>query len=406
MNVLKLCVAIVSLFTIVSCSNEDFDNLSVADGIPKTKSIGNTVDLSSVAQLLTLAEIDKTVMDEVKLGVERSRKYGLDEEYRFTDMLKPSLSKMQRSSESSLLLQKMNAVLNKKQVKMKSEISSSDFFNYLSDNDIQIYWPFADNWNGHTLPIILSATDNNDWACKSVLTKEGVMETDTVKLTREFLKNNTVWLISINDTPYDELPDFDNGEYVNKDGVFFYSEIAKEWLNRENNTLRSSTRSGYSPGNAVYIGSINSLNYHDGGLAGGPEFDFIWCHIGMPFPPDQNPMPLVNRYRINVSTSEVGSAKQIDLCIQPNWTTSQITNALIVIEKDGGKDKKGHVSLSYNHWGKILSVDVSYKYERRDDFVFEQTFNRSDIFGDNNKTAEGTWKQYNGDQFWVNLPTK
>lgn len=128
---------------------------------------------------------------------------------------------------------------------------------------------------------------------------------------------------------------------------------------------------GYVPGNAVYIGSINSKNNHDGGLAGGPEFDFIWYHAGMPIS-GTDPIPFVNRYRINVSTSDVGSAKQIDLCIQPNWTTQEITNALIVIEKDGGKDKNGHVSLSYNYWGKILPVDVSYKYEKRDDFVFEK----------------------------------
>ena len=149
MNVFKLCVAAVFCFMVASCSNEDLENVSVPDGMPRTKSVENTVELSTVAQLLASIEIDQAVMNEVKAGVERSRKYGLDEEYRFTDMLKPSLSKIQRSSESSVLLQKMADVFNAQQEQLKLGVSSFDFFNCLSDNDIQIYWPFSEKWDGY-----------------------------------------------------------------------------------------------------------------------------------------------------------------------------------------------------------------------------------------------------------------
>lgn len=407
MNVIKMCVATAFCFLMASCSNDDLENASLPDVMSKTKSAENTVELSTVAQLLASIEIDQSVMNEVKAGVQRSRKYGLDEEYRFTDMLKPSLSKIQRSSVSSLLLQKMTDALNVKQEQLKSGISTSDFLNYLSDNDIQIYWPYSKNWDGKTKPVITYLQeDDKNYRVGYLLNEESHI--DTINLDKEFVKNNPVWIINRNNTPYNELPDFENGEYVNKDGVFFYSEVAKQWLNKINSEARSLSVNvpGEVPGNAVYIGSINSISNHDGALADGPEFDFIWCHQGVPISLSQSPSPLVNRYRINMSEEEVGSAKQIDLCIQPNWTTQQTTNALIVIEKDGGKDKKGNVTLSYDYWGKELSTVVSYKYERRDDFVFEKIFKREDIFSDKNKTAEGTWKQYNGDQFWVNLPTK
>ena len=51
MNVFKLCVAIVSLFTVVSCSNEDLENVLGPDQNPNTKSVGSIVDNSVVAQL-------------------------------------------------------------------------------------------------------------------------------------------------------------------------------------------------------------------------------------------------------------------------------------------------------------------------------------------------------------------
>ena len=94
MNVFKLCVAIVSLFTVVSCSNEDLENVLGPDQNPNTKSVGSIVDNSVVAQLLVSVEIDRAIMNEVKMGIDRSVNYGLDEEFRFTDMLSPSNSKL------------------------------------------------------------------------------------------------------------------------------------------------------------------------------------------------------------------------------------------------------------------------------------------------------------------------
>lgn len=407
MNVLKLCVAMVFLFTVVSCSNEDLGNVSVPVQNPKTKSLENVVDLSQVAQLIASMDLNQTLMGEVKGGIDRSLFYGLDEEYRFADMLQPASSKLLRTVSKSLFVGEFEKVLSSYSSMRNSDVDVLEILNYLSENDIQIYWPYSKNWDGKTKPVITYLQeDDKNYRVGYLLNEESHI--DTINLDKEFVKNNPVWIINRNNTPYDELPDFENGEYVNKDGVFFYSEVAKQWLNKINSEARSLSVNvpGEVPGNAVYIGSINSISNHDGALADGPEFDFIWCHQGVPISLSQSPSPLVNRYRINMSEEEVGSAKQIDLCIQPNWTTQQTTNALIVIEKDGGKDKKGNVTLSYDYWGKELSTVVSYKYERRDDFVFEKIFKREDIFSDKNKTAEGTWKQYNGDQFWVNLPTK
>lgn len=396
MNVIKMCVATAFCFLMASCSNEDLEKASLPDVMSKTKSIDNTVELSTVAQLLASIEIDQSVMNEVKAGVERSRKYGLDEEYRFTDMLKPSLSKIQRSSVSSLLLQKMTDALNVKQEQLKSGISTSDFLNYLSDNDIQIYWPFSDKWDGYSLPILLSATDNNDWVCKPVLTKNGFIEMDTVKLTREFVKNNTVWIISMNETPYDELPDFENGEYVNRNGVFFYSEIANEWLNR----MQKQTKLNGRP---VHIGEV-TVSERDG-IGGGPEIYFMWGHAG-----GGEGLPVqgfINTYRLNIPNKELDLTKQINLNIQPSWTTNQKTNALIILEKDGGKDKKTTRNLTYINpiSQQEVSVPITFKYERRDEWLYDEIINRSDIFSSANKGSDGTYRQYHGSGIYFTLPT-
>ncbi|MFV0585396.1 MAG: hypothetical protein ACK5N4_25550 [Parabacteroides gordonii] len=395
MNVFKLCVAAVFCFMVASCSNEDLENVSVPDGMPRTKSVENTVELSTVAQLLASIEIDQAVMNEVKAGVERSRKYGLDEEYRFTDMLKPSLSKIQRSSESSVLLQKMADVFNAQQEQLKLGVSSFDFFNCLSDNDIQIYWPFSEKWDGYTQPILLYATDDNNRACK-IHIEGGIIDVDTISTTREFMKNNTVWIISINETSYDELPDFENGEYVNKDGVFFYSEIANAWLNK----MHGKSRLGMmSP---VHIGEI--MVYDKDG-SGGPEIYFMWGHagggMGLPI------QGYINSYRLNLSDNEVKVVKQINLNIQPNWTSYQKTNALIILEKDGGKDKTATRNLIYTNPSGMtdVTVPIDFKYERRDEWLYDGIFERSKIFSSANRASDGSYKQYHGSGIYFTLPT-
>lgn len=98
--------AVISLLLIVmsSCSNEELDNLPKAEPKLETKAVGYGVDMLNVAKLLTYIDIDQSIMDEVKKGVERSLSYGLDEEYRFTDMLNPDVSKLRKSTQSLMLI--------------------------------------------------------------------------------------------------------------------------------------------------------------------------------------------------------------------------------------------------------------------------------------------------------------
>lgn len=395
MNVFKLLsAAAVLLFTVASCSNEELDGLPQEKPELETKSVVNEVELSTVAQLLASIEIDQSVMDEVKAGVDRSLKYGLDEEYRFTDMLRPESSKIQRNSKMSSLMQKMNNELEGQSGLLRNLMANTEFFNALSNNDLQIYWPYSANWNGTDNPVILYGSENKEQACMPVSLADGSFHVDTINVTPKFLKENTVWVVSKNNTPYDELPNFENGEFVNKDGVFYYSKYANEVL---------AINRAKQPG--VYVGTITSLKYHESDWAGAPEFDLIWCHAGLALDLNAAPVGYVNRFRVNFISSEVGKPKQLDLRIQFSWTTYQITNALVVFEKDGGKDKTGTRTLKYKALGgKEFLVPVKFGYERTDDTVFDMILERSKIYGDENKAADGSWKQYWGDNFWVTLP--
>lgn len=384
----------------ISCTQEEAVDASQSNMLKQTKSLNASVEVQDVAQLMSSIDIDDKIVDEVKAGVNQSLKYGLDEVYRFTDILNIEESKVYRHSGISSLSQKMEIEYDDyAKQKEISNITSSDFFNLLKNSDIQIYWPYSEIWNGTDKPIIVYGSENNKYAYHPIKKSDNTIVVDTILITKSFLKENVVWVISNNDTPYEELPDFYNGEFVNKDGVFFYSEYAMNVLNKNRDLT--------TPENGVYLDKIQALQSFEGGLAGGPELQFYWCHADY-MPGMAAPIGSYNAFRYNMSSNEVEKEVQLNYRIRPYWPREELTNALVVLEKDGGKDKTGTRELTYRVNGKDVNVIVSYPYEKHDEFVFKKTFEQSKIYGDDNNAASGELKRYYNDNrdFWITLAVK
>lgn len=393
MKVSNLFFAMLFPFVIVtSCTNEEMNDFQLGQRV-QTKAIEKPIEISDVAQLISMVEIDDKMMNEVKQGTEYSRKYGLDEECRFTDMIKPEASKVYRSENEFTLIQKMRLAYEKK----NSNESSSNFFETLADSDIQIYWPYSENWDYNEKPIIVYGSEDGKFG---YLVKKDNNKSliDTIFISDKFLKENTVWVVSMNNTPYEELPDFSNNEFVNKDGVVFLSKYASGEMNR--NQISRKNQVG------VYLDKIEALQTFEGGLAGGPEFLFVWCHGGGSM---IGPVPskgFVNTFRYNMSVSEVKHIVQLNYRIRTPWPEVEVTNALVVLEKDGGKDKTGTRDIIYKDmFGKETILPCSFKYEKRDEFVFDKIFEQKKIYGEDNYTVAGELKRYNNknNDFWVTI---
>ena len=187
-------------------------------------------------------------------------------------------------------------------------------------------------------------------------------ETDTISFTKEFIKQNTVWVISENSTPYDELPNFYKDEFINKDGVVFLSQYAAKKMACNNRAIGSDS--------GIYLDKFNALHSYEGGLsAGGPELNFIWCHAGLSL--SNSPTGFVNTYRYNMKGSEVGKEIQLDYRIRNFWPENEVENVLVVFDSDGGKDKTATRNMRYiDLFGKETIVSAKFKYERRKQYNF------------------------------------
>lgn len=159
------------------------------------------------ARAMTALNLDEEIVKEIHDAVSRSVACGLDEVYFFNEAL-DNKSKVYAAPADfgRLLKRKLEAFPENTAVKYIKEF----WENYADKDRFQIYWPYSENWDGKTMPLI---------AAKSVVysvSESGLFVMEDL-LTDEYAKNNPV--IVINDSPlkYSELPDFAATNYVKQD---------------------------------------------------------------------------------------------------------------------------------------------------------------------------------------------
>lgn len=388
----KLILSAALACAFFSCS-EDADvvtNELNESAVLATKSTINIADIPSTAKLLSMIEINKTTIEEVKSRVSKSIKYGLGESARFTDIIHPENSKIYKIPTKSALYESLYDVcLNLKEFKDESKVK--EYLSLLSNTDLEILWPYAEDWKGEKNPFIAFVSDDQNYIYRPKKDNKGTFYFDTIAVTADYIKNNPVWIISESSMPYDKLPDFEKGEFTNKDGMFFYSDYAIEKTQKR-------TRA-YEPG--VYLATMRTTEAFESGLGGSNgEFYFYWLNV------DNGRGGYTSMYR-RINSSEVNDELQLNYKIRSPWGSAEVTNGLIIYESDGGKDKTGSRTLIYNNGTGNKNIPVSFPYQKNDDFILDKILYQTSICGDDNFSADGSLKKYYGkSNFWITIAVK
>lgn len=392
MKTVKLLFLTTLISLMTSCSKETLlDDVQLkTNEITTTKtSQEKTLTCLDVAILLNTIEIDDNLVNEVKVAIDRSVKYGLGYNYRFNDMLKPKESKVLRTLDMSNSFADVLKQTYPRQTKFNT-LDNEDFFTVLANSKLMIRWPNFDKWNGIDKPIIGLASEDGETLYKPELHINGTFVLDSIFITKEYLENNPVWVISESLLSYEELPDFENDEFFNEEGTFFYSQYAVEKLNLK------STKLGKK---GLYIANMCFHRHYDTALAGSGEFEFYWQSV----PNGKG----ASRKIMNFSSEGViDRTLQVDLSVKSAWNISEFTNGIIILEKDGGADKTGSQTLQYMErpGSSLNNVIVSFPYEKNDDMIMNYIWNRLSLCDDeNNTSSDGSLKKYYGldNDFWI-----
>ena len=377
----------------VSCSNETLtDDIQISSEDIQTKTIAdNPVNIQTVAELMSCIELNEAIVNEVKAGIDRSFKYGLGYNFRFNDILKPEESKLIRTLKiNQSLANELRNVYAMLQSVQKKSLSGDDFFTFLANSNLIIRWPYADNWNGVDEPIIGIASEDGNSLYKPKQNIDGTFTFDTLYVNKKFIQDNPIWVITESSYSNDELPDFENGEFVNKNGTYFYSQYAAEKMNKE------AVPASYK---GLYITEMEFYKHYEG-LNGAGEFEFYWLSV------PNGVGKCANIMNFN-SDGQLKKVLQVNKLIRSDWPKVEVDNGLVILEKDGGKDKKDSRILRYdeitNNTYFRKNVTVEYSYEKRDERIMNTVWERSMICSDLNYAPNGDLRKNYGldNDFWI-----
>ncbi|GBU08150.1 hypothetical protein AwDysgo_14810 [Bacteroidales bacterium] len=373
-NFIKLWGLAIALM-LLACSQDE--NLIYSDYTITKEHDSEVQKMQSIAYLITALSDQQDIVQEVKAAVDNSMEYGQDEQLRLIDVLNQGESKMLKSAANSPLAQGIRRKLQENSTgKMAKSTENNLLEAFMMQGAVQIYWPYSENWDGKTIPVVaFDPRNGNDWsyAYRKGELSNGVYYIDSSCIVNdEYAMKNPVWIININETPYENLPNFAAGEFE-KNGTTYLS--AKE---AEANALKADFNDTKSTQVNVWRMKTMSLSiHHDGFHNGGSEII-----VSTAFPNDSK-AGFISKFQIDFTRGQINNrrVKHVNKILNSNWKPEQENNALKIVEGDGG---------GYKHWkadlkidlGKILgsyNISANIPYGGLDDPISEYIFDRDYI---------------------------
>lgn len=285
--------------------------------------------------------------------------------------------------QKSLLGELMKQYANTPDVRSGNEIVALDL-SQLEESNLQIYWPYSENWDGVTPPTItfLPEDEDQEWNI-GYFVEDG--EIDTLLVDEDFAEKRPLWVINLRDT--------------------IFKEYIPEGISGENQQFAEAAAIG-DPVYTTYLGKFMASEQHDAFWAGGSEFVVL---VGTPSDFSVSESGRINfnsdivRLPVYRSRKDIRKKRWVDLYqpIVSDWTDDIKEIAFVVVEEDQGSSANETVELSATWLGKEYKFGFSLPTRSRDDIITNRKYARSYVFSTNNHLG-GDWKEGN----WYNYTSR
>ena len=357
-----------------------------------------SVRLDEVAEILAMLPIRDSHMGEVHDAVSSSSDNGYDEEYTMRQLfIDPGSGVGDKVSKSGKSYDEPLWRLIDEQVRSMSATKSLSmdpdrFLEALTESDIQIYWPFSEDWDGESMPVI--TFDPEDGAVvntgyKIVVEDDGSRHVEEVMVDEEMASEVPVWVVNRNDDAgYTSL------EMLRREDP--------DWGEGGGSIIVNPNPTRVSEGLKTLILKEFTMNRnYDSWFAGASEF---FVKIG--YMEDFNASteaelrlysPMVTDFMIVVKRNQVGIPQNFNAILMSDWSEKADACAFMITEDDGGTRTEWVSKAKVFIEGKSYGVEITLPLNVRDDIVwrgklayewFEECDQQSWPFGDVDLTFE------------------
>ena len=367
--------------------------------------------LDQVAQMLSELPMESVHFKEVHRAVSSSSGNGYDEEYMMRDLFaspgrgvgeedsgKSGNSVEEQSKSLSDILPLRDLIIQYAENRAATKASGFDpglWLESLSSSDIQIYWPYSEDWDGETQPVF--TYDPGDGSQVGVGWKvdtdeRGARSVRKIEVDEKYAAAYPVWVVNRNsDSGYTSLdvmrrehPEWDNGGGALIIGGPVSSRAPGVPLPEEGTKAASSVKT-------LILKDFTMRRHYDTWLAGGSEF-FIKAGSVNDFVASteaelQLYMPAVTDFMVVVKRKQLGQALPFNTVLVSDWTSQLTQVAFMIVEDDGGSLTQWKCSAVVKVASKSYGFDISLPFNTRDDIVWRGQLSRRYIETTNNITG-------------------
>ena len=308
-------------------------------------------ELNDVALMLTEIGLDNDLCNEVHASVSVAIDKGFDEDLYFRELwMNPEDVKVKSYNSGSILKERVEEYF------MRNPSTKNTEGNFLKNSNIKIYWPYSENWDGKTTPVIAPVPIGQE--CDTlygykIISKFGEdLKLDTVLIDDDYAYEHPVWIVNHMEFPYDDAA-------------------------RENLTIEPPTKT-----TTLHLWEFNSMTVtkqYDKLSNGGSEF-----HVVSVSPTDVQRVNtryvVFDRKEIRKKTTKLFPGE--DRFLNTDWTEDEISNYFGIIECDAGSPMKD-VSTSTEYidpnTGATTATTITYSIDNEDTELFGISYKRTYI---------------------------
>lgn len=343
------------------------DLVSERHGLPE-------IGPQDMALMLSELPLDREHLQEVHGAVCSSSSNGYDEEYLMRDIfLNPGAGVGSPSTKAQdIPANPMRSLIedylrSKVMTKGGDDEEVSSYIDDLTSSGLQIYWPFSEDWDGSTMPLMTfdPGTDSQtNEGFEVIVGSDGSRKVHKVMVTEAMARQRPVWVVNSNDdSAYKtvemlrrEDPDWGQGGSV----------IVKS----EDSSVKS-----------LLMKDFTMKRHYDSWFRGASEF-FVKCGCVENFTASTEAemrlyTPSVTDFMVVVKRSQLGVKIPFNALLISEWTPQLESIAFLITEDDGGTKTSWKAETTVKVNSKSYGMVVDIPMNVRDEIVWRGSLTSS-----------------------------